>query len=317
MLRVGIDIGAVNIDAGVVDEHGVIVARGSVRSRIGISEDEFCGDIAAAAKAAADAAGISLSDIDFVGIGCPGIVKVDSGRWELSANLGIAGLPLRDKMEALLSLPVAIENDANCAALGEAAFGAAAGARSALVITLGTGVGGGIIVDGKIFSGINGIAGEVGHMTLFPGGEECSCGRLGCLEAYCSASALKRQIRRAMEISPESEMWRIAGALDKVHGWTAFEAMRRGDAAATLVVESYIYYLAEGLVNCVNLLQPEIICISGGASNEGDDLIIPLREQVARRHFGSGRIRSAEVVRAKLQDDATIIGASLLQEARG
>ncbi|MCL2486527.1 MAG: ROK family protein [Oscillospiraceae bacterium] len=313
-MRLGVDIGGANIVAGVVDSGNAILARGSVRSRIGLTADEFCADVKSAIDIAVEAAGVSLSDVSFCGIGCPGSVRSDTGMWTLSFNLGIVDLPLADKMTALLGLPVGVENDANCAALGEVKCGAAQGAESALCITLGTGVGGGIIIGGKIWSGAGGLAGEVGHMSIYPGGEECSCGRRGCWEAYCSAPALKRQIRRAMEISPESELWRICGSPDKVHGRSAFEAMRLGDPAATLIVETYIYNLAEGLANCIQLLRPEIICIGGGVSNEGDDLIIPLRQEVDRRCFGGEKAQTTTVVCAKLQNDAGIIGAALLNE---
>lgn len=311
-MRLGVDIGGTNIAAGVVDSTGAIISRGTVRSRVGVTADEFCSDVKSAIDEAVSNAGLTLSDIQSCGIGCPGAVLSDQGMWDISFNLGIFQLPLRDKMTDLLGVPVRIENDANCAAWGEYKCGAAKGAKSALCITLGTGVGGGIILDGKIWSGEGGLAGEVGHMSLYPGGEECSCGRRGCWEAYCSAPALKRQIRRAMEISPDSELWRICGSPDKVHGRSAFEAMRLGDPSATLVVDTFIYNLAEGLANCIQLLRPEIICFGGGVSNEGDSLIVPLKQEVDRRCFGGEKSQSTKVVCAELQNDAGIIGAALL-----
>jgi len=209
-------------------------------------------------------------------------------------------------------VPVYVENDANCAALGEVWAGAAKGAESALMVTVGTGIGGGIVIHGKVYSGINGIAGEVGHMTLFPGGEQCACGRRGCWEVYASATALKRQTREAMQANPDSLMWNHAPDLDKVSGKTAFKAQRDGDAAAAQVVERYLYYLSEGLINCVNIFQPEVVCIGGGVSNEGDALLVPLREMVLRDCLSGENIRMPRIEAAQLSGEAGLIGAAML-----
>lgn len=312
MLHLGIDVGGANIVAGVVDEDMKIIASSKLKSRAGVSDAEFCDDIERAAREAASQAGRSVSEFPYCGIGCPGIINSRDGIWEFSGNLGIESMPLRELMSRRLGIEIYVSNDADCAALGEVVAGAAKGAHSALVVTLGTGVGGGIVIDGRIYTGMNGIAGEIGHMAIFPGGEECSCGRRGCWEAYCSATALKRQTRTAMEVAPQSLMWKIAGSPDRVSGRTAFEAMRQGDPDGTLVVESYIYYLAEGLTNCINILQPEVVCIGGGICREGDDLLRPLREQVERYRFGRGTIPQPRIVCAQLQGEAGIIGAAML-----
>ena len=312
MLYLGVDIGGSNIAAAVVDESMNIIGRGKVKFTTGRPVELFCDDIAAAARLATENAGVELSDCAYCGMGCPGVVNSRSGMLEYSNNLGIIDLPLGYEMGQRLGLSIYIDNDANCAALGEVKAGAAKGAESALVVTLGTGVGGGIVIDDKIYSGINGIAGEIGHMIIFPGGEECTCGRRGCWEAYASATALKRQTRRAMEAAPDSLMWKYAKSLDKVSGKTPFEAMREGDSAATLVVESYIYYLALGLTNCINILQPEVVCIGGGVSNEGDPLLIPLREMVEKCRYGRGNFRQPRIELAKLWGDAGLIGAAML-----
>lgn len=312
MLYLGIDIGGSNLAAAVVDDSMSIIGRASIKYRQGIPAEKFCDDVAAAGRAAAENAGVALSDCAYCGVGCPGVINSRSGMLEYSSNLGYEELPISYEISRRLDLAVYIGNDANCAALGEVCAGAAKGAESALVVTLGTGVGGGIVIGGKIYAGVNGVAGEIGHMVLFPGGEDCTCGRRGCWEAYASAMALKRQTRRAMEADPDSYMWKLAPSLDRVSGKTPFEAMRHGDPSATLVVESYIYYLAEGLANCINILQPEIVCIGGGVCHEGDDLLLPLREQVSRYRFGRGNIRQPQIVLAKLWGDAGLIGAAML-----
>lgn len=312
MNYLGIDIGASNIAAAVVGSDFSFLGRAKLKVRKGIGAAEFCDDIAQAARLASEDAGVPLGDIAYCGIGCPGVISSHSGVLEYASNLDFSDLPLAYEVGRRLEMSTYIENDANCAALGEVCAGAAKDARSALVVTVGTGIGGGIIIDGKIYSGVNGIAGEIGHMSLFPGGVQCGCGRMGCWEAYASATALKRQTREAMSAHPDSLMWKHASTLDKVSGKTAFRAMREGDPTAAQVVEQYIYYLAEGLTNCINILQPEVICIGGGVSHEGDALMVPLREQVQRYRFGRGNIRHPRIVAAQLSGEAGIIGAAML-----
>jgi len=316
MNYLGIDIGGSNIAAAIVTGDYEIIGRSKVKVRKGIDSAEFCDDIASSARIAAENAGVDLSSIAYCGIGCPGVISSHSGVLEYASNLGYSDLPLGYEIGRRLEMSTYIENDANCAALGEVCAGAAKDAESALVVTVGTGIGGGIVIDGRIYSGVNGIAGEIGHMVLFPGGDECSCGRQGCWEAYASAAALKRQTRAAMEANPDSLMWKYAPSLDKVSGKTAFQAKRDGDATAAAVLESYIYYLATGLSNCINILQPEVVCIGGGMCNEGDDLMLPLREQVMRHRFGRGNIRQPRIVAAQLSGDAGIIGSAMLGRGR-
>ena len=312
MYYLGIDIGASNIAAAIVSSDFAILGRAKTKVRTGIDAADFYEDIAATARQAVENAGVAMEDIAYCGIGCPGVISSHSGVLEYSGNLGFSDLPLGYEMSKRLGMSTYIENDANCAALGEVYAGAAKDAQSALVVTVGTGIGGGIVIDGEIYSGVNGIAGEIGHMVIFPGGNECSCGRKGCWEAYASATALKRRTREAMSADPDSLMWKYAPGLDKVSGKTAFRAKADGDASATLVVESYIYYLAEGIANCINILQPEVVCIGGGVSNEGDNLMIPLREHVSRYRFGRGNIRQPRIVAAELSGEAGIIGAAML-----
>lgn len=312
MLYLGIDIGGSNLAAAVIDSDMNILGRSKLKTPKGTDHERFYDAIAEAAHIAAESAGIELADCAYCGIGCPGIINARAGILIYSGNLGFENLPLCFEMSKRLGLSVYIENDANCAALGEATAGAAKGAESMLAVTLGTGVGGGIIIDGKIYSGVNGVAGEIGHMVIYPNGEDCSCGGKGCWESYASATALKRQTREAMQASPESLMWKHAPSLDKVSGKTPFLAMRDGDAAGRQVVENYINYLADGLINVINILQPEVVCIGGGVCNEGEFLMAPLREEIEKRRFARGTIRQPRIVAAKLWGDAGIIGAAML-----
>ena len=232
---------------------------------------------------------------------------------EFSGNLGMKNYPVAEKLEERLGRKVYIENDANAAAFGESIAGAAKGAKNAVCITLGTGVGGGIIIDGKIYSGSNYAGGELGHMVIVADGRPCTCGRNGCWEAYASATALIYQTQLKMLDNKTSSMWNIAdGDLRNVNGKTAFDAYRMGDKAGSEVVDKYISYIACGVANVINIFQPDIICIGGGVSKEGDTLIAPLMSYVNKDRFGKNLAKQTEIVTAKLGNDAGIIGAANL-----
>ena len=205
-----------------------------------------------------------------------------------------------------------IENDANVAAWAEAKCGAAAGSRHSVTITLGTGVGGGMILDGRLYSGFNHAGGELGHIVINEGGRPCSCGRKGCWEAYASVSGLIQTTREHMEKNRSSLMWEIAGSLDKVNGLTSFEAMRRGDAEGKAVVAEYLNAVATGIVDIINILQPEVLCIGGGISKEGDTLLNPILDYAKQEMYARFNDTRTEIRIAKLGNDAGIIGAALL-----
>ena len=208
---------------------------------------------------------------------------------------------------------VYLDNDANCAALGEAVAGVGRGVSSFVAITLGTGVGSGIVLDGKIVTGVNDGAGEMGHMVIVADGERCTCGRRGCWERYASATALIQQTKDAMHHDMDSKMWELVGGdINRVSGRTSFDAMRAGDKTAKKVVDKYIFYLAVGIINIVNALQPEIICIGGGIGHEKENLLVPLRKYVARERYSIHADRQTEILSAQLGNDAGIIGAALL-----
>ncbi len=310
MLNIGIDLGGTNIAAGVVDENGKILAKESTPTLAKRPIEEIVADMARVCKIAAGKAGYGLDGIGSVGIGIPGTVDNKNGVAVYTCNVPMENTPLRDMLQKYIDKPVYLENDANAAALGEYKINGN-GAKSFIFITLGTGVGGGIILDGKIYRGFNGVGGELGHMTLVSGGELCGCGKRGCWEQYASVTALLRQTRAAMEKHPESLMNELAKAYGKVSGRTAFEAAKRGDKAGAAVVAQYLEYVADGLVSILNIFQPEKILIGGGISKEGGYLLGPVKEFVYKYDYNR-YMPKTEIETAKLFNDAGIIGAAML-----
>ncbi len=312
MYSIGVDLGGTNIVAGVVDENYRILATAKCKTNSPRSADAILEDIVRLSREAMRKAGLSMEKAAFIGIGSPGTCNTDTGVVEYANNLGFINVPVCKMMHEKLGLPVYIENDANAAALGEAKAGAAKGANSCVCITLGTGVGGGIIIDGKIYGGFNFSGAEVGHIVIEQNGEPCTCGRNGCWEAYASATALVRQTKKAMQENPDSQMWKIAGSLSAVNGLTAFDAMRAGDAAGKAVVDQYIAYVACGVTNMINIFQPEILCIGGGVSKEGETLLAPLRKHVEAERYSRYSEKQTKICVATLGNDAGIIGAACL-----
>lgn len=312
MYRIGIDLGGTNIVAGVVDDNYKIIGTSRRKTKLPRPSDEIIADMAGAARDAAEAANVPFDDISYVGVGSPGTCNIDTGIVEYGNNIDFKKVPLRDILGEMLKKPIYIDNDANAAALGEAVAGAAKGARSCVCITLGTGVGGGIIIDGKIYGGFNFAGAELGHTVITVDGYPCTCGRKGCWESYASATALIRQTKSAMKENPDSVMWKLAGSLDNVDGRTAFDAMRQGDAAGTRVVDNYIKYIACGLVNVINIFQPEVLCIGGGICKEGDTLIKPLERFIENERYSKFSEKQTRLCVAELGNDAGIIGAACL-----
>lgn len=312
MYRIGIDLGGTNIVAGVVDENNKIVVSAKCKTACPRPAEEIVADMAKVAKQAVENAGITMADVAGVGVGSPGTCNQENGVVEYANNLGFENLPLCAMLKEHLGVNVFIENDANAAALGEFCAGAAKEVNSCVCITLGTGVGGGVIIDGKVFSGANFAGTELGHTVINVGGEPCSCGRKGCWEAYASATALVRQTRRAMEADKDSKMWEIAGSLDNVDGRTAFDAMRAGDKSGTAVVDQYIYYIAVGLIDMINIFQPEILCIGGGICKEGETLLAPLRKYIEAERYSKHSAKQTRLCVAELGNDAGVIGAACL-----
>ena len=313
MLRVGIDLGGTNIAVGIVDDNKKIIATSKVKTNAPRPAEEIVDDMASAVYAALKSANVSIDDISAVGIGTPGSVIAGTGVVSYANNLGFYDVPLGEMLEKKLGKKVSVENDANAAAYGEFIAGAGKGAKNFIAITLGTGVGGGVIIDGKIYSGSNYAGGELGHTVIAADGEACTCGRNGCFEAYSSATALIRRTKQAMTRYPDSIVWELCGNdIKNAGGKTAFDAMRKGDFAGTAVVNEYIKYLSIGVANMVNIFQPDVLCIGGGISNEGETLLKPVREFVEGENYARNMKKKTVLKVAALGNDAGIIGAAFL-----
>jgi len=316
MYRIGIDVGGTNLKAGLVNESSEIVA---VR-RIPLqweSQEKLAADLAALADGVVEEAGIDRAQVASIGIGFPGPVDDRRGVVIHTVNIPIDNMPVARLLQQHWQVPVRLGNDADCAALGEFYCSENQDIGSLILVTLGTGIGTGLIFGGKIWSGHNSCGGEGGHIVIVHDGDQCTCGRKGCWERYASANALIRQTKAAMEADRDSAMWAaVNGDLDKVDGRTAFAAAKAGDSAAKAVVEQYIRYLADGIVNLINLLQPDVVALGGGVSHaEEESLLLPLRKRVREISFDRHGDRHTEIVTARLGNDAGIIGAALLGRA--
>ncbi len=313
MYKIGIDLGGTNIVAGVVDKNFKIIATAKRKTNCPRKTSEIVDDMAAVALEAAEKAGIDISEIDGAGVGAPGSIDPKNGTIIYSNNLDFYNVPVCNILKEKTGLEFYLDNDANAAAWGEYLAGAGKGTQNFIMITLGTGVGGGVIINGKIYAGSNYAGAELGHVVINTDGEACTCGRHGCWETYASATALIRQTKQAMMRYPQSIMWEMCdGSLENVSGRTAFDAMRKGDKAGKAVVEKYAYYVGVGLANTMNIFQPEIICIGGGISAEGETLLAPVREFVDGENYARNSAVKTELKTAKLGNDAGIIGAAYI-----
>ena len=312
-MYIGIDLGGTNIAAGLVDTDGRIVYSASIPTRKERHWSAIIKDMASLASRIVDESHHTLDDIKAVGIGCPGSIDKKNGVVVYSNNIVMHNVPMAQEFRKYIDLPVFLENDANAAALGEyAIYGE--GVDSFVFMTLGTGVGGGIILNGKVWSGFNGAGAEIGHQTLIFNGKPCTCGRRGCLEAYASVTALIEQTKEAMEIHPESLMHQWFKEQGRVTGRTAFDCAKQGDKAAIAVRDRYIEYVAEGICSIVNILQPEILSIGGGISREGDTLLDPIKEYFSHNDYNK-YMKKTDIRIARLFGDAGIVGAAKAAEA--
>lgn len=312
MYYIGIDIGGMSIKAGLTDEKGNILVKDSIVTKPDNPYTETVKEIAMLCEKLLAAGGIDKSHLKAVGMGIPGTINSKKGVITYSNNIKFENVPIVKEFRKYLDVPTFIGNDANCAALGEVVFGTGKGYKDAVFITLGTGVGSGIILDGKIFEGKDGAGAEGGHIGIREGGLRCTCGKKGCWEAYASATALVRQTKEVMDKHPESLMHKIAEEDGRVSGRTAFKAARLGDKAGLFVVNRYVRYVSEGLISLVNIFRPEILLIGGGVSNEGDYFIKKLQARVTRYSYGGKRNPYVKVLKASLLNDAGILGAVAL-----
>ncbi len=308
---IGIDLGGTNVAAGIVTEDGSILGQASVPCPRG--GEAVADAIAQAARLAAEKAQVDIAQAKGVGLASPGSIDPETGTVLHAFNLELDHVPLAGMVsERLGGLPTLLENDANAAALGEYIAGVGRGKNSLVTVTLGTGVGSGAVLSGKLYTGFNYAGMEAGHTVIKRGGRPCTCGRKGCWEAYASATGLIKSTREAMEAHRESALWKFAPTLEQVNGKTPFDAAQAGDPVAQAVVDEYIEDLACGLANLINILQPEVVCLGGGVSKQGDALLKPLRAALDREEFTKDSPRRAQVREALLGNDAGIIGGALV-----
>ncbi len=308
-MYIGIDLGGTNIAVGLVSEKGEIILKKSTPTLKERHYKEIVKDMAELSKKVVKEAGYDISDIKAVGIGVPGTTDSERGLVLYCTNIAMRNVPLAEEFKKIIDLPVSLINDADAAAYGEY-YAIGKKMHSFVLVTLGTGVGGGIIINDKIYSGFNNSGGELGHTTLYFDGKKCNCGRKGCLEQYASVTALGEQTKEMMNKHPESLMHEWVKKRGRINGRTAFECAKRGDQAAKEVKEQYIRYVAEGVCNFVNIFQPEMLVIGGGISKEGDELLIPIRKFVKEYDYNKDEPRT-EIRIAKLFNDAGIIGAAM------
>ena len=316
MYRIGIDLGGTNIAVGLVnDEHKIIVKK-TTPTLANREPEAIVADMARLCLEACAEQGLDIKDVANIGIATPGIANPLNGCVEYTNNLPFRRFPIVDILSNDLGIDraiVKIANDANAAAWGEAVAGAAKGSKSSIMVTLGTGVGGGIIIDNKILVGFNSAAGEIGHIVIEQDGAPCSCGRRGCWEAYSSATALIRMTKEAVEECKKSGRYTSMLKAERISGRTACDAMRAGDEVGTEVYNKYVKYLATGLTNMVNIFQPEVISLGGGVSNEGQSLIDAITPLVRKEQYGGDVVALTQIRIATLGNDAGIIGAAALE----
>lgn len=306
----GIDLGGTFIKGGIVDSDGNIIVKDKTPTQSDLGANKVAENIANLCISLLKQANLKKNDVVGVGMGSPGMIDSERGEVVFANNLNWEHVKICDEVQKLTGLKVKIANDANVAALGETKFGCGKNYKNTVFITLGTGVGGGIVIDGKLFEGNRSAGAEMGHSVIVAGGEQCTCGRKGCLEAYASATALIRDTKRAMQNNPNSLMWEI-GSLDKVDGKTAFDYADK-DADAKAVVDNYIEKLGVGLTNIANEFRPEVIMLGGGVCAQGDNLIVPLQAFVDKEIYAGSKGPQVKLLIATLGNDAGLLGACAL-----
>lgn len=311
-VNIGVDIGGMSLKAGLVNKEGKILYKEIIKTDVNKGDKFFLECLHTLIANLIKYAKNNSLEVNGIGLGVPGIVNNDLKTMKYAPNLKIENLSLKDALNDF-DLPFSLSNDANCAALAEQKFGIAKGYKNVILLTLGTGVGGGIVIDNNLFEGTSGQGAELGHMVIRLNGRKCGCGRKGCFEAYASASALLRLTKEEMKKNPHSLMWEYADFnLNNVNGLTSFECAKKGDLSANNVVNKYVYYLGEGILNFCNIFRPEVVVLGGGVSNQKEFLISKVKKYLEENHYGFKKTRSVDVLIASLGNDAGIIGAASL-----
>lgn len=303
----GIDLGGTFVKCAIIDSDGLVLSKDKIPTGKERSYSEIIKDMSQLVISMQEKLGVKVSAI---GIGSPGSIDSANGIVIYNNNIGWKNVDLSAEMRKYVDVPVFVANDANVAALGEQFYGSGKSYKNIIFITLGTGVGGGIIIDGELFEGYKSVGAEIGHAVIKMGGEICSCGRKGCFEAYASATALIRQTKKAMLKDKDSYLWKLVdGNIDKVDGKTAFDGLRAGDKTAKKVVNTYVKYLSEGVLNLCNEFRPEAVVLGGGICAEGELLFKPLKKLVLKHIYGGVSYAPIEILTATLGNDAGFYGA--------
>lgn len=312
MAYIGIDLGGTGIKIGVVDSNGAILEQGETPTLVGRPYEDIIRDMGNCMRDVMQKGGFTDADISAIGVGIPGVADEKTGNVIFCTNLGWNNVPLRTELQKYLNKPVYIDNDATVAGFAESICGVSAGCHSSVFITLGTGVGGGIVIGGRPWSGFHGVGSEIGHIPMDIGGEPCSCGNYGCLERYCSATALIRMGREALAAHPDSLMMTLCGGVpDKLNAKNVIDAAREGDPQGTKIFRRYVDYLAQAMISIISFLDPEVIVLGGGVSRAGAFLLDAVRERVPR-YLMFKDLPYSRIELAKLGPEAGIIGAAML-----
>ena len=312
MVYAGIDVGGTGIQVGVVDETGHIIAKSSMVTEVGVPYQEQIAGMARCVQEAMNKAGLPMSELKSVGAGVPGLADQKTGMVAYCPNIHWSNVPFRAEFQKHIDKPVFIDNDATVAGLAESVAGVSAGSDSSVFLTLGTGVGGGIVINGKVWNGAHGVGSEIGHMILEADGEPCNCGNNGCLERYCSATAIIRMAREQMDNHPDSLILSMAeGDKARINAKIVFDAAREGDPTAVKVFRRYIRYLGQAIASIVNFLDPEVVVLGGGVSKAGAFLLDAVRAEVPK-YVLHKTMPLARIELARLGPDAGIIGAAML-----
>lgn len=311
MLYIGVDIGGMSLKIGVVNELGEIISKFTMNFDKNIPQDEMIKSLAI--KINEHIKENNYTDVKGIGVSCAGVVNTKTGYCDFSANLNWINLDICGILKKYTSLDTKIANDANCAVLGEVKFGVAKNYHNVVMLTLGTGVGGGLYLDDKLYEGNQGKGAELGHSLFIYNGRKCACGLKGCFERYASASALISDTKKAMLKNKESLLWKYCDFnLDNVNGKVAFDCAKLNDKTAIKVVNKYISYLSYGILNFCNIFRPEVIILGGGISNQKENLTMPIKKILKENNYGYKNTPVVDVLIAKLGNDAGIIGAACL-----
>lgn len=306
MYYIGIDVGGTSVKLGLFDDKDNLISRGSFPTKV---VDKLVNDIVKNIHKIFDDNNLNIKELKGIGIGFPGHVDGEAGVVVYSNNLVAHDFPIVKKIQEQINVPIRISNDANVAAFGEYEYGIGKEYNNIVFVTLGTGVGGGIIIDGKMLEGKNGAGAEIGHMVISTNGQLCSCGRRGCFETYASALALIRNARVAMSNNPSSKLNKAVKNPEELNGQIFFDVLLKGDKVASIVFENYIEDLAEGLTNLANIFRPDAIILGGGISYRGEVLMEPLQQRLAKMIYGGQWNARVELMISELKNDAGIYGA--------